>query len=86
MRYANFQYKTPTKENLLFYLIYKDIESFFDTKWNQRWKSNNLGQINYWFKDINIQKSKKIMKLPRDKLSVLVRFITRHCLLKRQNV
>ena len=39
-----------------------------------------------WFKDINIQKSKVIMKLPRNKLSVLVRFITGHCHLKRQNV
>ena len=67
-------------------LIYKEIETFFETKWKQRWKSNKLGQINYWFKDINIQKSKIIMKLPRDKLSVLVRFITGHCHLKRQNV
>ena len=28
VRYANFQYKTPTKENLLFYLIWVDREMF----------------------------------------------------------
>ena len=64
--------------------VKRDIEKFYYNKWSQSWQSwEHARQTKRWFKRPDPNKSKKLMGLNRENLSLIIQFLTGHNKLKR---
>jgi ribonuclease HI len=62
------------------------IRKYVRELWSNRWqKSSDCRQTKIWFDKPNPRKSKEVMKLRRSEISVMVRMVTGHNHLRRQN-
>jgi ribonuclease HI len=55
------------------------------TTWNNRWKSNKLSQSKLWFPELDPKQAKVLLTYKRAAFSRMVRYITGHVYLNKQN-
>ena len=72
--------KPPRKE------LWNAIEDKMRKRWKERWERSNIcRQTKYFFNSPDKGKSAKLIEMKRQRLGLLVRFLTGHAFLRRQN-
>ena len=65
-------------------VVKSDIDKFYYNKWKVAWLQYKFArQTKIWFQEPDQNKSKELLKMNRNKLSILVQFITGHNRLMR---
>ena len=66
--------------------LWNAIETITRERWQQRWETSRIcRQTKYFFNEINKGKSTQLLEKSRKRLGLLVRFLTGHAFLRRQN-
>ena len=67
-------------------VVKRDIDKFYYNKWKAAWlQYKSARQTKIWFQEPDQNKSKELLNLDRNKLSILVQFITGHNRLMRHS-
>ena len=69
-------------------VVKRDIDKFHYNKWKVAWLQYKFArQTKIWFQEPDQNKSKELLKLNRNKLSIVVQFTTGHnCLMRHSNL